>query len=137
LPLITTALYNELKGDSSFDKGGLRMSEWQRLCGEQEVAIGTGKRIEVAGRHLLVAHVEGGFFAVDADCPHMGGDLARGRIEGSRVVCPRHGATYDLATGKMVKDVGSAIHFLTRKSAADIRSYPVKLENGSLLANLD
>ena len=113
------------------------MAGWQRLCGAEEVAMGTGKKIELAGRHLLVAHLQGGFFAVDADCPHMGGDLARGRIEGNRVVCPRHGSTYDLTTGKMVKDVGGAIRFLTRKSAADIRSYPVKLEDGSLLANLD
>jgi 3-phenylpropionate/trans-cinnamate dioxygenase ferredoxin subunit len=113
------------------------MLGWQRLCKTEDVVLGLSKKIEISGFIVMVAHIESGFFVVDATCPHMGGDLSMGKIVGGSVICPRHGSTYDLATGKMLKDVGGAIRFLTRKGAADIRSYPVKIENGSVLVNLE
>lgn len=115
------------------------MAEWLRLCSAEEVAPGTGKGVEVMGRKLLVVNLEGGFHGfhvVDAVCTHMGGDLARGKIENGKVVCPRHGATYDPVSGKLVKDVSGAVRLLTRKGASDLRSYPVRVENGNVLADL-
>ena len=69
--------------------------------------------VEAGGRKLLVANVGGGLHAMDATCSHMGGDLTKGKLENGVVKCPRHGAQYDVTTGKLVKDVGFAAKALT------------------------
>lgn len=78
-------------------------------------AITGGKMIgvQVEGKKILVANFGGKLYAMDAVCSHMGGDLSQGRFESDVVICPRHGAQYDVRTGKVVKDVGFAAKALT------------------------
>lgn len=71
-----------------------------------EVGEGSMVPVEVQGKKLLVARVDGSFYAIDAVCSHMGGDLAKGKLSKGIVKCPRHGAEYDVRTGELVKDVG-------------------------------
>ena len=71
-----------------------------------DVGEGSMIPVEVQGKKMLVARVDGSFHAIDAVCSHMGGDLAKGRLSQGIVKCPRHGAEYDVRTGKLVKDVG-------------------------------
>ena len=77
--------------------------------------IRTGKMmgVEAEGRKLIIANYGGTLYAMDAVCSHMGGDLSKGRFESDIVICPRHGAQYDIRTGKLVKDVGFAAKALT------------------------
>ena len=48
---------------------------------------------------VALAHLDSGFFAVDNTCPHAGGPLGDGEIDGCEVICPMHGWRFDLSTG--------------------------------------
>jgi 3-phenylpropionate/trans-cinnamate dioxygenase ferredoxin subunit len=55
----------------------------------------------LAGRRLIaIARTEGQFFAIEDICTHDGAELAGGAIEGTEIICPRHGARFCLRTGQ-------------------------------------
>jgi nitrite reductase/ring-hydroxylating ferredoxin subunit len=58
---------------------------------------------EIDGQKLLLANVEGEFYAMCSVCNHMGGQLDKGKLEGNIVTCPRHGSKWDVKTGKLVQ----------------------------------
>jgi nitrite reductase/ring-hydroxylating ferredoxin subunit len=64
-----------------------------------ELADGAARHIVVHGKPMALVKVNGEFFAVNAVCPHMGGPLASGRLDGCLLTCPWHGWTYDVRTG--------------------------------------
>lgn len=56
---------------------------------------------------LVVGNANGTFFATSGRCRHLGADLAKGSIDDDGcLVCPWHGATYDVSTGRMLKGPG-------------------------------
>ena len=83
-----------------------------------EIAVGTFKPAEVDGRRLLICHTDGGFYAIDDTCTHDDGPLADGWLEGTAIECPRHGARFDVTTGKVV----------CLPAAAPIHSYRVRVQ---------
>ena len=87
-----------------------------------EVPVGEFKPVEVQGKRLLICHTESGFYAVDDTCTHDDGPLADGWLEGNAIECPRHGARFDVTTGKV----------LCLPAAVPIRSYPVKVEGDNV-----
>jgi len=64
-----------------------------------ELQPGTTKRVEVDGIDVLLCNVDGTLYAVADVCTHDGGPLDQGELEGSRIMCPRHGALFDVTTG--------------------------------------
>jgi NAD(P)H-dependent nitrite reductase small subunit len=66
-----------------------------------DVAPGTAKAVIVGEREVALFNVGGTFYALDNTCPHQGGPLAEGWIEGTRVTCPWHAWTFELRTGRM------------------------------------
>ena len=58
------------------------------------------KHVEVNNREILVANVDGKFYAIDDRCSHMNAPLSRGGLRGKIVTCPQHGAQFDVTTGK-------------------------------------
>ena len=64
-----------------------------------EIAPGTTRRIVVDSMEILLCNVEGKIYAIEDVCTHDGGPLDQGELEGGCVVCPRHGATFDVRTG--------------------------------------
>jgi 3-phenylpropionate/trans-cinnamate dioxygenase ferredoxin component len=58
------------------------------------------KCFKAGRRSVLVAHVEGQVFALEDRCTHDGGPLCEGELAGFEVTCPRHGARFDLKTGR-------------------------------------
>lgn len=58
-------------------------------------------RTLVAGRRLVaVARSGGAFYAVEDICTHDGAELTGGLVEGTEIICPRHGARFCLRTGE-------------------------------------
>ena len=95
----------------------------------QDIPAGGMIGVEVESRKLLVASLEGGFYAIDAVCSHMGGDLTKGKLANGVVKCPRHGAEYDVKTGALVKDVGGLAKAVTfGRGATGQNSYAVVVE---------
>jgi len=60
---------------------------------------GTSQVVELDGRDVAVFQSEGEFYAIENDCPHQGGPLGEGKVEGDSVFCPWHGFEFDLETG--------------------------------------
>lgn len=64
-------------------------------------ALPAGQVVEIiiGGTAIAVANVGGSFHAVTNTCPHAGGPLGEGTLEGSELTCPYHGWTFDVASG--------------------------------------
>jgi ferredoxin-nitrite reductase len=69
-----------------------------------EIAEGKGKLLRVRGEEMAVFKKDGRLYGVQNICPHEGGQLCNGRIEGGEVVCPLHGYKFDLNTGACSTD---------------------------------
>jgi len=61
---------------------------------------GECKMVEAGGREIALCNVDGTFHAIDNVCPHQGGPLGEGIMEGKEIVCPWHGWRFDVTTGQ-------------------------------------
>jgi nitrite reductase/ring-hydroxylating ferredoxin subunit len=87
-----------------------------------ELPSGEGKLVEVNQKRIALFNVGGKYYAIDDVCPHRGGPLSEGEIEGEAVVCPWHGAIFELATGEVRRF----------PAAAGVTTYAVCLEGGEI-----
>jgi 3-phenylpropionate/trans-cinnamate dioxygenase ferredoxin subunit len=78
--------------------------------------------IEIAGRRIAVANVDGVFYAFDDTCTHEQCSLAEGDLEGTKVICACHGAEFDLRTGAV----------LAPPAKEPLRTYPVRVADDVL-----
>jgi len=69
----------------------------------KDIPVGKMVGAEIDGQKILVANVDGEFYAMRSVCNHMGGQLEKGKLEGNIVTCPRHGSKWDVKTGKLVE----------------------------------
>lgn len=76
------------------------MAEWHRIARVDEIPPGTGKELTAGGRVIALFHVDGEFYAMDGVCPHAGGPLGQGTLNGLVVTCPWHGWQFDVSTGR-------------------------------------
>jgi len=61
--------------------------------------------LEIEGKRILLANVDGNVHAMDGLCSHMAGRLWEGTLEGHVVKCPKHGSRFDVRTGEVVSQV--------------------------------
>ena len=101
---------------------------------------GTMKEVKIEGHDILLARITDKFYALDNRCPHLGGNLAKGRLEGTVVTCPLHGSQFDITDGRVVRwlkgsgilsSVGKAL-----KGPKPVASYKVKTEGSKILAEI-
>ncbi len=78
------------------------MNGWMDVAGIEELAPGTCRVVDVDGTAVAVFNLGGEFFAIKDACPHDGGELAKGKLEGEEIVCPRHGARFSIRTGAVL-----------------------------------
>jgi 3-phenylpropionate/trans-cinnamate dioxygenase ferredoxin subunit len=97
-----------------------------------EIAPGTMKGVEANGRKLVLANVDGRFWAMEGICSHRGGRLAEGTLEGANVICPVHHSTYDIRTGKVVRNV--KIPLIGK--ASDLTVYNVSIEGEDIAVDV-
>ncbi|MDR2857729.1 MAG: Rieske (2Fe-2S) protein [Novosphingobium sp.] len=105
-----------------------------RLAGVKDVPPGRIVPAEVSGRKLLLANVDGTFYAAQRKCPHLGFNLCRGSLDGAAVVCPLHKARFNLATGAVERD--PKLLFLDMKAKNDLAVYPVRVEGEDILVEI-
>jgi 3-phenylpropionate/trans-cinnamate dioxygenase ferredoxin subunit len=99
-----------------------------------EIPVGKMKIVKVGEKEVLIANVDGDFYAIGNSCTHAGGDLSKGSLEGKIVTCPRHGAKFDVTTGKVVS--GPKVLFLHPK-IKDEPSYEVKIEGNEVFLKVE
>jgi len=97
------------------------MSTFSRACAVSDVAPGTAKLVAVDGKEIALFNVDGTFYALDNECPHRGGPLGEGDLEGCIVTCPWHAWQYDVRTGESITD------------DLKVARYDVKVEGGDVL----
>ena len=90
--------------------------------------------LTLEGRTILLVNIQNAYYAIDNRCPHMGGSLYDGKLEGSQIICPRHGSVFDVTTGKAV--AGGKLLFMKIK-VRDAQSYPVKTEGEDILIGIE
>jgi 3-phenylpropionate/trans-cinnamate dioxygenase ferredoxin component len=71
----------------------------QAVAKVSEIAPGSTRRVVVDSTEILLCNVGGTIYAIEDVCTHDGGPLDQGELDGENVVCPRHGATFDVRTG--------------------------------------
>lgn len=79
------------------------MSDFVTVATIDELDINEVKVVEVNDRRLAITHTKKGFYAIDDICTHDNGPLGEGTLEGYAIECPRHGAQFDVRTGKALR----------------------------------
>ena len=82
--------------------------------------------VDVDGDHVCVARAGETFYAFDDNCTHAHVMLSRGELEGNEVVCPLHGARFDVKTGEA----------LTPPAVKPVRTHEVKIQGDDVLIKL-
>ena len=105
------------------------MPKFIEAAKEGDIAEGSMKEVATEDQKILLAKVGGRYYAVEGVCPHMGGNLVSGKLEGTVVTCPRHGSQFDLSDGHMVRwaqlpGLVSAIGKALKKPRG-LKTYPV------------
>jgi nitrite reductase/ring-hydroxylating ferredoxin subunit len=77
-------------------------SGYVRVAGKAEIPVGKMKAVKLEGKEILIANVNGNYYAIGNKCTHTGGDLSQGLLEGNVVTCPKHHAKFDVTTGKLI-----------------------------------
>jgi len=90
-----------------------------------EIAPGTSRRVVVDSTEILLCNVEGKIYAIEDVCTHDGGPLDQGELDGECVVCPRHGATFDVRTGDA----------LTLPAVLPVMTYEVSIEGDNVFVD--
>ena len=88
---------------------------------------GTCRSVELRDAGVALFNVEGDIFALDNTCPHAGGPLGEGTLEGPIVTCPWHGWKFNVCTGQWLK---------TPNPRWMVPKYPVRVVDGAIQITL-
>ena len=97
-----------------------------RVATRGEIPPGTTRRVVVDGNEILLCNVAGELYAIEDACTHDGGELDQGELEGARIMCPRHGAYFDVRTGEA----------LTLPAVVPVQTYRVRVEGDDVFVDL-
>ena len=100
--------------------------EFVEIAPASELPNGQRLFVEVADRPLVIFNIAGQFFAIGDVCTHDDGPLGDGEIEGFNIVCPRHGADFDVRTGKVMQ----------MPAVVDIPAYPIQVREGNIFIGI-
>ena len=92
-------------------------------CKITELENGNMKKILVDGKEIVVANVDGNYFACDDTCTHAGASLSEGTLDNSTITCGWHGAQFDCTTGSLAKFPATI---------NDLKSYIVTTESNNI-----
>ncbi|PWH20469.1 MAG: biphenyl 2,3-dioxygenase [Anaerolineae bacterium] len=96
------------------------------LFPQEELQNGERVFIEVERHSVVIFNIAGEYFAIADVCSHDDGPLGDGELDGLTIICPRHGAQFDIRSGKA----------LTLPAVQDIPAYPVRIQNGMIQIGL-
>ena len=102
------------------------MSEFVRVAKVADIPEGDKSIVQIEDRLVGIFHVEGKFYALDDTCTHDDGPLAEGPLEGYQIICPRHGARFDIRDGRA----------LTMPATRATATHETKVENGEVFVKL-
>lgn len=98
------------------------MTEFQTVAKVSEIGPGDMKLVDLAGEGVVVANVDGSYFAFGNECTHVGGSLVEGELEGENVTCPLHATVFNIKTGEALEGPGKE----------PVPTYEVRLEGDDI-----
>ncbi|CDO38683.1 Rieske (2Fe-2S) protein [Novosphingobium sp. KN65.2] len=98
---------------------------WHGIVAEAEFPEEGKLSAQVDGWSVLVVKTDDGFNAVNDRCTHQAAMLSPGRVRRGAIMCPLHGARFEVASGRCI---GGAY--------ADLRRFPLRVENGMIEVSL-
>jgi nitrite reductase/ring-hydroxylating ferredoxin subunit len=98
------------------------MGRLVKVASAEEIPPGSAKLVEVEGKRIAVFNADGRFYAIDDTCPHRGGPLSEGELEGEVVTCPWHHSTFNVTTGAVLSQPAQrgVTHYPLRESGGDL-----------------
>lgn len=96
--------------------------EFVEVASTDELENGERLFLEIDEESIVLFRIGDGYFAIADVCSHDDGPLGDGELEDHQVVCPRHGARFDVRTGEA----------LTLPAIVDIPAYPVRVQEGMI-----
>ncbi|NIM28310.1 MAG: Rieske 2Fe-2S domain-containing protein [Gammaproteobacteria bacterium] len=96
------------------------MSDWTDVARTDELAPGDYRVVDIDDALIAVFNIDGEYYAIEDVCTHDYETLTGGCIEGDEIVCPRHGARFNIKTGEA----------LTPPAYEPVATLPVRVENG-------
>jgi 3-phenylpropionate/trans-cinnamate dioxygenase ferredoxin subunit len=116
------------------------MGTFTKAATVSELKDGEKKKVILGGAEFMLARVGGSYYALANRCPHLGGDLSAGKLEGTVITCPRHGSQFDVRDGHNIRwtnwgGVGLAVGKIL-KSPRPARTYNVKVEGQDVLVEI-
>ena len=100
--------------------------EFYEVATTDDLPNGERLFVEIGENYLVVFNIAGQIFAIEDLCSHDDGPLGDGDLDDHEVVCPRHGARFDVRSGKA----------LTLPAVEDINAYPVRVISGKIEVGL-
>ena len=101
------------------------MGNWVKVAVEGDLAPGQGKTVDATGTEIALFNAGGKFLAVANTCPHRGGPLGGGELEGTVLTCPWHGWQFEMTTGATVQDPQESVP-----------TYRTEVRNGEVFVEL-
>jgi 3-phenylpropionate/trans-cinnamate dioxygenase ferredoxin subunit len=92
------------------------------VCPVEELPPGERMFINVGDFPVVIFNIAGEFFAIGDVCTHDDGPLGDGEVVDHQIICPRHGARFDVRTGEV----------LTLPAVQDVTRYPLRVVDGTL-----
>jgi 3-phenylpropionate/trans-cinnamate dioxygenase ferredoxin subunit len=96
------------------------MSEWVDVARVDEFKTGTRHVVDVEDVMIAVFNLEGDFYAIEDICTHDGESLTGAAVEGDEIICPRHGARFNIKTGEA----------LTAPAYEPVNTFAVRIKDG-------
>jgi 3-phenylpropionate/trans-cinnamate dioxygenase ferredoxin subunit len=96
--------------------------EFVEIAPASELPNGERLFVDVGDVHVVIFNIAGQFFAISDVCSHDDGPVGDGDLEDFKIICPRHGAEFDIRTGKVV----------SMPAVVDIPAYPVRVVDGMI-----
>ena len=100
--------------------------EFVEIAPVAELPSGERLFVELGDKPIVIFNIAGQLFAIGDVCSHDDGPLGDGNVEGYNIVCPRHGAEFDVRTGKAVQ----------MPAVIDIPAYPVQVRDGNIFVGI-
>jgi 3-phenylpropionate/trans-cinnamate dioxygenase ferredoxin subunit len=91
--------------------------EFIQVGSVEELKTGERLFVEIDEKPIMILNIAGSYYAIADICSHDEGPVGEGNLEGFEIICPRHGARFDVRTGKV----------LALPAFVDIAAYPVRL----------
>ena len=102
------------------------MANFVRVASVDEIPEGRAIVVDIDYDSLALARVDGEVYCIDNICTHDGGPLGEGELDGTTLECPRHGARFDVCTGRA----------MTFPAVVPVNTYDVRIDGTDVLVDV-